>query len=105
MRVPESNPNSEALKIWREKLAYLQNNEGITADPSQKFALRHQIQEARAKISVLTQALQKVPDALDDGVAWNDDDAALRVGTAPAGIAEDRSKSKPLSNEDVKRAA
>jgi hypothetical protein len=47
------NPVSPALKIWQEKLAYLQNQEAITADPAQKFALSKQIEECQQKIKEL----------------------------------------------------
>jgi hypothetical protein len=39
--------SSGALTVWREKLNYLQEREAIAADPSQKFALRKQIEEAQ----------------------------------------------------------
>jgi len=42
----ESGP----LATWKEKLEYLQEQEAITADPAQKFALKKQIQEAHQKI-------------------------------------------------------
>ena len=48
-----SVPGSAALKIWREKLAYLEEQEAIMADPYQKFALRKQIEEATTKIQQL----------------------------------------------------
>lgn len=37
------NPQS-ALKIWQEKLSYLQSKEAIAADHAQKFELRKQIE-------------------------------------------------------------
>jgi hypothetical protein len=48
-------PNSEptALMTWIEKLAYLQQQEALIADPTQKFTLRKQIEEAKAKIQGL----------------------------------------------------
>jgi hypothetical protein len=48
-----SVPGSAALKIWREKLAYLEEQEAIAADAAQKFALRKQIEEATTKIQQL----------------------------------------------------
>jgi tetratricopeptide (TPR) repeat protein len=41
---------SGALATWKEKLEFLQEQEAIAADPAQKFALRKQIEEAKAKI-------------------------------------------------------
>ena len=43
-----------ALAIWQEKLAYFQEQEAITADPAQKFALRKQIEEAKRQIQELS---------------------------------------------------
>jgi len=43
----------KAVAIWREKLDFLEEQEAILADPAQRFALRHQIEEARAKIAEL----------------------------------------------------
>ncbi|MEM6252834.1 MAG: toll/interleukin-1 receptor domain-containing protein [Cyanobacteria bacterium P01_D01_bin.156] len=40
---------SDAVAIWQEKLAFLQEQEAITVDPSQKFALKKQIEEAQQK--------------------------------------------------------
>ena len=48
-----SPPSSGALAIWQEKLDYLQQQEAITADPAQKFALKKQIEEAEEKIREL----------------------------------------------------
>ncbi len=42
-----------ALIIWIEKLDYLQQQEAMSYDPAQKFTLRKQIEEARAKIREL----------------------------------------------------
>ena len=39
-----------ALLVWSEKLAYLLEQEAIAVDAAQKFALRKQIEEARARI-------------------------------------------------------
>lgn len=45
-----STSSPAALAVWNEKLAFLQEQEAAAADPAQKFALRKQIEEARAKI-------------------------------------------------------
>jgi hypothetical protein len=49
---PETKPKADnsVVALWREKLQYLQEQEAITADPNLKFALRHQIAEAKRKI-------------------------------------------------------
>jgi hypothetical protein len=44
---------SGAIKAWYEKLGFLQEQEALTADPAQKFALGKQIQEAKTKIREL----------------------------------------------------
>ena len=49
-----STQTSGAVAIWQEKLAFLQEQEAITADPGQKFALKKQIQEAQQKIRELS---------------------------------------------------
>ncbi|MCI0403303.1 MAG: ATP-binding protein [Acidobacteria bacterium] len=46
-------PVSEALRTWKRKLDYLQQQEAIVGDPTQKFALREQIEEAKANIAEL----------------------------------------------------
>lgn len=48
-----SDVKPTALKIWIEKLEYLQEQEAVSSDPAQKFALRKLIEEARAKIREL----------------------------------------------------
>jgi hypothetical protein len=45
---------SDALGTWQRKLAYLQQQEAIASDASQKFSLAEQIQEAKAKITEYT---------------------------------------------------
>lgn len=51
---PKSPPTTDgALDLWREKLGYLQQQEAITADAAQKFALKKQIEEAKQKIKEL----------------------------------------------------
>ena len=52
-----SKPNTggrAAADIWREKLAFLQEQEAVSSDPAQKFALRKQIDEAQKKINELS---------------------------------------------------
>jgi hypothetical protein len=41
-------------ELWQEKLQYLQVQQAITADPSIKFQLEHQIQECQEKIAELS---------------------------------------------------
>jgi len=41
---------SGALALWMEKLAFLEKEEALAADGAQKFALKKQIEEARAKV-------------------------------------------------------
>jgi hypothetical protein len=45
------SPN--AIAIWREKLAYLQGQEAIAANPATKFELGKQIEECQRKIGEL----------------------------------------------------
>jgi len=45
--------NKVGIELWQEKLSFLQEQEAITADPAQKFALKKQIEEAKAKIKEL----------------------------------------------------
>jgi nucleoside phosphorylase len=42
--------DSPVLKIWRDKLAFLLEQEPLTVDPDAKYRLRHLVDEARAKI-------------------------------------------------------
>ncbi|MBO3457636.1 hypothetical protein G7B40_008865 [Aetokthonos hydrillicola Thurmond2011] len=42
--------DEEALQKWKEKLAYLQAEEPVLANPAQKFELREQIKECKQKI-------------------------------------------------------
>ena len=44
---------SSALRTWKQRLAFLQEQEAITSDPAQKFTLSNQIEEAQAKIREL----------------------------------------------------
>ena len=50
-----SPPSAGALAIWQEKLDYLQQQEAITADAAQKFAIKKQIEEAKSKIRELSE--------------------------------------------------
>lgn len=51
--VPPQPPNP-AVAIWKQKLEYLQTQKAISADPSQKFAMQQQIEEAKRKIQELS---------------------------------------------------
>ncbi len=48
-----NNINDEAIELWKEKLAYFQQQEVIASDPAQKFQLKKQIQECQQKITEL----------------------------------------------------
>ncbi len=50
---PTQKSPTGALAIWIEKRDYLQQQEAITSDAAQKFALMKQIEEAKAKIREL----------------------------------------------------
>ncbi|MGH8579906.1 MAG: hypothetical protein ACREVK_07240, partial [Gammaproteobacteria bacterium] len=52
---------SKALETWKKKLDYLLQQEAIAADPSQKFGLVEQIEEAKAKIKELEPAARSQP--------------------------------------------
>jgi tetratricopeptide (TPR) repeat protein len=54
---PSPKPESAAVKTWKEKLAYFQEQESITADPDQKFRLTKLIEEAQQKIRELERTL------------------------------------------------
>lgn len=45
--------NNEVIELWREKLAYFQQQEAIASDAAQKFQLKKQIQECQQKITEL----------------------------------------------------
>jgi hypothetical protein len=49
---PEA-PHGRAISRWRERLAFLLEQQAIAADPSQGFQLKHQIDECRAKLREL----------------------------------------------------
>ena len=55
---------TEALNTWRDKLDYLLQQEAIASDPAQKFQLKHQIAEARAKVAELTGSLAATADSV-----------------------------------------
>jgi tetratricopeptide (TPR) repeat protein len=44
------SPQSRALALWKEKLDFLEEQEALAVDPAQKFSLKKQIEEARAKV-------------------------------------------------------
>ena len=73
---------SEALRTWKNKLDYLQQQEATVADPAQKFALAEQIKEAKAKIAELeatpNRILQDAPSVARSS-KWL---ATLRVGAS-----------------------
>ena len=48
-----STKSSGAVKKWQEKLEFLQEELAIAASPAQKFELKNQIDEAKAKIAEL----------------------------------------------------
>jgi len=43
--------SGRALALWEEKLAFLEEQEALAADPNQKFSLKKQIEEAREKVA------------------------------------------------------
>jgi hypothetical protein len=49
----KANREPAALKIWKEKLAFLQEQDAITSDAAQRFGLKKQIEEAQEKIREL----------------------------------------------------
>jgi formylglycine-generating enzyme required for sulfatase activity len=54
---PMTDPGANALKIWTERLGFLLEEEAkLGPDPAQRFALRKQIEEARAKIRELQES-------------------------------------------------
>ncbi|HEX3529664.1 MAG TPA: tetratricopeptide repeat protein [Thermoanaerobaculia bacterium] len=60
----------QPLKTWKERLAFLQEEEAIVSDPAQRFTLRKQIEEAQAKIRDLHKPKEgggTVPPLLDLG--------------------------------------
>jgi hypothetical protein len=46
----DGSPQSRALALWTEKLAFLEEQEALAVDPAQKFSLKKQIEEAREKV-------------------------------------------------------
>lgn len=61
-----SQTRSRAAAVLAEKLAYLREQEAIVADPVQRFALKKQIEEARAKLQEAEQAPEQPPPDLAD---------------------------------------
>jgi hypothetical protein len=53
--------NSPALEIWQKKLAFLQQQEAIAADPGLKFQLIQDIEECRRKIAELSENSMREP--------------------------------------------
>ncbi len=54
---PSTTPDDvegAALKLWKEKLTFLEREEAIAAGAAQKFELQQQIKEAKAKIQELS---------------------------------------------------
>lgn len=51
--LPAGAPGTGAIAIWQEKLAFLQEQEAITADVSQKFQIRKGVEECQAKLREL----------------------------------------------------
>ena len=47
---PSAAQPNPAVKIWQDKLVYLQRQEAISADAAQKFAISKQIEECQQKI-------------------------------------------------------
>jgi len=52
-KVPTSIRPSRAMKKWLEKLDFLQEELATTSSPAQKFEIKSQIEEAKAKIAEL----------------------------------------------------
>jgi hypothetical protein len=50
---PGAGNSGGALKAWREKLDYLQQQEAITSDPGQKFTLNEENDEPQAEVREL----------------------------------------------------
>ena len=46
----EPEPDNARRPLWTQKLAFLEEHEAIAVDASQRFALKKQIEEARAKV-------------------------------------------------------
>jgi hypothetical protein len=52
--VPPAATGSGALGLWKEKLGYLLEAEAVAVSADEKFRLKKQIEEARAKIAALS---------------------------------------------------
>ena len=50
------------IETWKDKLAYLQEQEAIASDPSIKFTLKHQIAEAQQRIADLSLVKMERPE-------------------------------------------
>jgi hypothetical protein len=53
--------NSSALEIWQKQLAFLQQQEAITADPGIKFEIMQKIEECKRKIAELQGSQTREP--------------------------------------------
>ncbi len=47
---PTRGSSKRALALWEDKLSFLEEQEVLAVDPNQKFSLKKQIEEARAKL-------------------------------------------------------
>jgi len=47
-------PKPQPIQAWKQRLAFLQEQEAVVSDPAQKFTLLKQIKEAQAKLRELT---------------------------------------------------
>jgi tetratricopeptide (TPR) repeat protein len=50
----KTEPGPQPLQVWKERLAFFQEQEAIVSDPIQQFALRKRIEEAQDKIRELS---------------------------------------------------
>ena len=87
---------SQALETWRQRLDYLQQQEAIGADPSQKFALTKQIEEAKAKIAELEAAAAPQPSAVPR--AFHADISSRIIKYAPAELIGREAETKLLTD-------
>ena len=72
-----------ALRLWQEKLDFLQQQEAVTTDPAQKFAVAQQIKEAKAKIAELAgepeRPIKRTPPVQDSFRTQTDNEAPTRA--------------------------
>ena len=61
-----TEPEPQPVQMWKRRLAFLQEQEAVVSDPSQKFTLREQIEEARARLRELTATEELTPAPLLD---------------------------------------